>query len=151
MIRILAVVLALAAFITVPGSAQDGGGLIRIFAVTSNIRTVDVGQPGPSAGDQRIAGLRLYDKRNRVIGNAYRVCTSLGRVLGDEAALCQMVFSLPRGKLVAIGTRKRRDYYVLPVVGGTLLYSSVQGTLVASTEELEPHRRERLLFSLVAS
>src|SRR5262249_50825127 len=126
---------------------QSGEGLIRIFAVTRGVRVVDVGKPGPSAGDQRIVGMTLLDRHNRVIGNGYRVCSSLGRPLGDDVALCQAVYSLPLGKLVVLGTRSRRDYYVLPVVGGTRLYQSVQGSMVASTVSIPP-RRERLLFTL---
>lgn len=150
-IRTLAVCLSLAAiFFAFPAQGevgQTGEGLIRIFAVTRGARTVDVGAPGPSAGDQRISGMILYDRYGRVIGNGYRVCTALDHIITDEVALCEAVYALPRGKLVALGTRSRRDYYVLPVVGGTNLYSTVQGSLVASTISFTP-RKERLLFSL---
>lgn len=150
MIRVLAVLLSLAAIFSLPaiGSrAQSDGGLIRIFAVTTGVQAVDVGKSGPSAGDQRIVGMILYDRHGRVLGNGYRVCASLDRTLGTAVSICQAVYSLPRGKLVVIGTRTRRDYYVLPVIGGTRLYATVQGTLITSTIS-SPPRRERLLFSL---
>lgn len=150
MIRTLAVALSLAALLVLPASGAEthrGGGLIRIFAVTQNAKEVDVGKHGPSAGDQRLAGMILYDRYNRVIGNAYRICTSMDDVLPNTVSMCQAVYSLPLGKLVVLGTRTRRDYYVLPVIGGTRLYANTQGTLIASTVSFNP-RRERLLFSL---
>lgn len=147
MIRLAVVILTLACIFALPGIAQDGTGIIRIFAVTKAVRNVDVGKPGPSAGDQRIAGLVLYDRHNQIIGNAYRQCTSYDRVLGQDISFCKMIFTLPRGKILCEGTRSRRDYYLLPILGGTRLYSNVQGTLIASTVSFPP-RRERLLFSL---
>jgi hypothetical protein len=149
MIRTAAVglVLAFSSITLTPSGEDQAVGIIRIFAVTKNTVSVDVGNPGPSAGDQRISGLILYDRHNRVIGNGYRQCTSYDRVLGQDVSFCKVIYSLPRGKILTEGTRSRRDYYVLPVLGGTRLYSNVQGTLIASTISFPP-RRERLLFSL---
>lgn len=147
MIRALVIVATLASILALPAQAQDGTGIIRIFALTKATRVVDVGEPGPSAGDQRISGLILFDRSGDVIGNGYRQCTSYGRVLGADVAFCKTIFTLPMGKILCEGTRSRRDYYVLAVLGGTRLYSNVQGTMIASTVTFPP-RRERLLFSL---
>lgn len=149
MTRTLAVAFSLAAILVQPGLTQ-ADGVVRIFAETQRTISVDNGRAGTSAGDQRISGLVLLDRRGDVIGNGYRVCTSLDRVLGASVSLCSVIITLPLGKIVALGTRQRRDYYVLPVVGGTRRYSGTSGTLIASTVSLGPPRRERLLVSLTS-
>ncbi len=144
MMRLAAVAFALAAFI-IP-SAQGGGSaaFVRIFDLTTGVEHVDLGPLGESAGDLSIRGLRLYDRHDRVIGQAVLTCMALGRAV-PGTSLCDAVYTLPKGRLVAHGTRRRSDYYVLPVTGGTGVYSHASGSLLA--EKIAP-RRERLLFSL---
>lgn len=149
--RAFAVSLALACFV-LPGasyarSALEGPALVRIFATTQGTATVDVGLQGRSAGDRSFQGVILFDRRERTIGHGSVTCISLGRVLPGTVTQCTGIFVLPRGRIMTLGHRQRRDFYVLAIVGGTGLYSNTLGTLIVSTVSRNP-RRERLLFSL---
>lgn len=144
----LAVVLSLAAIAIPSAQGRQDGGLIRIVAVTHGRAAIDVGREGRSAGDMTFVGSTLFDRHGRTIGYSTMQCTFQGRIVLKEVSLCTAVFVLPRGKIICEGTRSRRDYYVLPVIGGTGLYSNNQGTLIAETESLHPRRSEHLFFSL---
>lgn len=150
--RLLAVCFSLACLLALPGAAYSRGmldqpALVRIFAITQGTASVDAGRPGGSAGDRTFQGLILSDRRDQIIGHGSISCVSFGRVLPGTVAQCTGVFVLPRGRIVTLGTRQRRDFYMLAVVGGTGLYSNALGTLIVSTVSQRP-RRERLLFSL---
>lgn len=140
------IVIALAFLTLVPGAGSDAG-LIRIFAETTAVRTVDVDGRGRTAGDLTIRGAQLVSREGRGLGTMTLICTFLGRVLPSDSSFCQAEYVLPRGKIIVSGTRQRADYMVLAVVGGTGVYSRASGVLVQSTIALGP-RRERLLFSL---
>ena len=128
-------------------STQPTTGLVRIFALTQGTATTDIGSEGRSAGDRSFQGLLLTDRRGNIIGYGVVICTHLGKVLPGAVSKCTGDYTLPLGKLVASGTRQRRDYYLLAIVGGTGVYSQALGTLIVSTVAMSP-RKERLLFSL---
>lgn len=144
---VAASVIALACLTVLPGDAPADAGLIRIFAVTNAVRAVDMGRPGRSAGDVTLRGAQLWSRDNRLIGSMALECTFLGDVLPGDASLCQVEYALPRGKIVAMGTRQRADYMVFAIVGGTGVYSRASGVLIHRTLSVNP-RRERLFFSL---
>ena len=146
MMKLAAVgLLALATLIS-PNRADPGIAYVRIFGTTMGVEYVDLGPQGPSAGDELIRGLRLTDPHRRIIGSASFMCVSLGKAL-EGTSVCNGVYSLPRGKLVVQGTRRSMGYYVLPITGGTGVYSHASGSLIAVTVALHP-RKDRLLFSL---
>jgi len=128
-------------------STQQTTGLVRIFSFTQGVASTDIGIEGRSAGDRFFQGLLLSDRRGNVIGHGAVICTFLGKTLPSPVSQCLGNYILPLGKLVASGTRQRRDYYLLAVVGGTGVYSQARGTLIVSTVAMSP-RKERLLFSL---
>ena len=122
-------------------------GLARFFAFTQGTASTDIGTEGPSAGDRSFQGLLLTDRRGNIVGHGSVICTFLGQILPGSVSQCLGNYTLPLGRIVALGTRQRRDYYLLAVVGGTGVYSQALGTLIVSTVAMSP-RKERLLFSL---
>lgn len=146
MTRAVAVIVVTLAALVLPTRAAPANAYIRIFATTTGVAYVDIGKPGPGAGDESIRGLRLTDRRGRTIGSASLICISLGQAL-PGTSLCNAVYNLPKGKLVVSGTRRSADYYVLPVTGGTGLYAHAAGALIADTVDRRP-RKDRLVFSL---
>jgi len=143
-VRVLAVVFALVTIAALglsereQAAALDRQALVRIFATTF-FETME----GRAPGDHLVVNKILSDRNDRIIGHGDQVCTRLD----SGVSSCIATFVLPKGKIMVQGTRHRRDYYVLAVVGGTGIYSASGGTLIASTVSREP-RRERLLFSL---
>lgn len=124
------------------GSSLPGPGFVRV--TTLQLQRLE------DRGDVVTVSL-LYNKRIQpgAIGNGILHCDFVGRggPLGSGTHLCDAVYSLPHGKIMAHGLIKSRSFYVLAVTGGTGLYSNVGGELVASTFACCP-REERLLFSL---
>jgi len=146
MIKLLAVS-ALLATLVFPGSQDaQAGAVIRIWGTTTAIEFVDIGRPGHSAGDEMLRGVRLTDKYDRIIGSASFGCVNFGNAM-PGVSLCTAVFNLPKGKIVVQGTRRTIDYYLLPVTGGTGIYSHASGSLLGETVS-KPPRKDRLLFSL---
>lgn len=112
---------------------------------------VDLGAPGPTAGDQLVVSSLLFNRRitSSALGHEELLCTYLGRggVLGGGSRLCTMTFYLPRGKLVVVGAVHNLVLFTLPVVGGTGIYDNVGGTLTATFLGSDPIR-QLLLFRL---
>ena len=68
-------------------------------------------------------------------------------LLDRRTRQCTATYSLPRGKIIAVGAIDSRLLYTVAVVGGTGLYDNARGTLTATATRLSP-RREVLLFRL---
>lgn len=119
-----------------PGGALDKPALVRIVSV--EIRASAEGQ---EPGDHFVALSVLYDRNDRVIGHGSISCTRSF----ENLSTCESTYVLPRGKIMAQGTRHSRRYFVLAIVGGTGLYSNVGG--VVDTRMIAS-RKHRLLFSL---
>lgn len=151
--RILTACALISCVLVLPGAAQNvspgkfSGGLIRIYSTTQGTASFDVGRHGPSAGDGEYRGLVLWTRGGSLLGYGVSTCVSLGRTLPSRRSICTNIYVLPRGTIVTEGLRARRDYYVLPILGGSGLYSNVGGQLIASTASTNPDR-ERLFFSL---
>jgi hypothetical protein len=140
MSRLLAVAALASIVLLAAGAAHslDGPRLVRVTAVT----VIEQGE-SEETSDVLFTNVDLRGSAgNRVGSGSLRCVTGLAGV--DD---CLGTYVLLRGKIMVQGTRLRRDFYVLAVVGGTGIYSNVGGTLLATTLELGP-RRERLLFSL---
>ncbi len=140
MLRLLAVaaIVLLLLFATGPARSIDGPRLIRVTGVTVAEQGEDEETSDALFVDQDLRG-----SAGNLIGSGTQWC-----IVGlKEVSTCLGTFTFARGRVMVQGTRQRRDFYVLAVVGGTGIYSNVGGTLIATTLELGP-RRERLLFSL---
>jgi hypothetical protein len=139
MTRLLAVAAIVTLLLFVVGSARslDGPRLVRVIAVT-----VDEQGESEETSDELFVDVDLRGSAGNLVGSGALRC-----VTGLDVADCLGTYVLQRGRIMVQGTRQRRDFYVLAVVGGTGIYSNIGGTLVATTLNLGP-RRERLLFSL---
>src|SRR3954470_5502652 len=93
------VVLALAA--AGAGAAGGDAGSSRQqtlrFGVLFSDSFVDVGEPGPSAGDQIIGNDRLTDESGHAVGRVGLVCTVTDPVAPEAA--CQGTAVLPDGQI----------------------------------------------------
>ena len=136
--------LAVAAIVLVPllvagaASSLDGHRLVRVIATT-----VEEQGETEETSDVLFVFQELRGSAGNLVGDGVVQCT-VG--LRNEST-CLATYTLRRGQIMVQGTRKRRDFYVWAVVGGTGIYSNVGGSLVATTLALTP-RRERLLFSV---
>jgi hypothetical protein len=140
--RALAVGILVAAISGSSAPSLPGPGFVRVTATAIRQQR--------SFGDRTTVSL-IYNKRivQHSIGNAILSCDYVGRggPLGSGTQLCEAVYSMPHGKILASGVVKLRSFYILGVTGGTGLYSNVGGEVVVSTFACCP-RQERLLFSL---
>lgn len=85
-----------------------------------------------------------------MIGNSATVCTYLGRgkTFGAGTSLCEVVYRLPRGPIVAAGLIARNSLvFVLTVTGGSGYYTGVDGTVTSTKLST---RQSKLFFQLLA-
>ena len=129
------------AVVAVGVPATTGPATIRITDVQTGFHAV--GTPG-RAGFTEIVQQKLYNPTiSHPIGRADLVCTYLDRRMRQ----CTATYSLPRGKIIVVGSIDSRLLYTVAIVGGTGLYDNARGTLTATATRLSP-RREVLLFRL---
>jgi hypothetical protein len=124
--------------------ALDKPGTIRITTREVAHRVIDLGARGRGPGDIELSRALLYNKglTPKAIGHAEIVCTFTGR----RSRVCNGTYFLPRGKIVVAGALVFRQFYELAVVGGTSLYTNVQGSLTVTA--MRPSR-DLLTFRLV--
>jgi hypothetical protein len=126
-------------------------GVVRITNEELSRQTVDVGEPGASAGDQLVVTHLVFNTRitAKALGHEELLCTALGRggVLGGGTRNCQLYVYLPEGRLLASGDVHNLLFFSLPVVGGTGIYDNVGGSLTVTYLGGNP-ARQLLLFRL---
>lgn len=137
MTRLLAVAALVLLLFATGAASLEGPRLVRVTAITVEEQGDD-----EETSDELFTNVDLRGSEGNLVGSGALRC-----VVGLDIADCLGTYILKRGRLMVQGTRQRRDFYVLAIVGGTGIYSNVGGTLVATTLELNP-RRERLLFSV---
>jgi hypothetical protein len=118
---------------------------IRITDVqTSYVRVPPAN--GGAAGSVEIVKQRLYNpaRSPSAIGSASLICT----YLDTRARNCNGTYVLPKGSLVVAGTISSRLLYEIAIVGGTGLYDNARGALTVTSTDLQPRRREVLVFRL---
>ena len=139
--------LALAVIAFAPASqALDRPGTIRITTREVGHRVIDHGPSGRGAGDVEVSRTLLFNKgiTTKAIGHGEIVCTFTGR----RSRVCSGTYFLPRGKIMVSGALVFRQFYEFAVLGGTGLYTNVQGSLTATTTSPSP-RRDILTFRLI--
>jgi hypothetical protein len=134
---ILAVLIVLVFMTPAPSPALDpGSAKIRITAsITST--TIKAGHV--------VTSERLYNKsiREKPIGFAIRSCL----LVQPNTKMCDVVYSLPHGRIDAHGLISNEKVYTLAVTGGTGTYQNSGGQVdVIATEE----HTLQLTFSLRA-
>jgi len=107
---------------------------VDIESTVQDVRISDVGPPGASVGDTRSEVLYLWNRaiRPTPIGNAYLLCTTLGRhgIYGRRpASMCDGIYNMPRGKLLVRGVRRSNRFYSFAITGGTGIYRGATGSL----------------------
>ena len=124
---------------------------VRVTNEEVSRETVDLGDPGRSAGDLVVVTQLLFNRRitPHAIGHEELTCTYLGRggVLGGGTWSCQLTIYLRTGRIVALGNVHNFLLYSLPVVGGVGLYDNVGGSVTVTYLGANP-RRQLLLFRL---
>jgi hypothetical protein len=145
LIAVLLVFALLTGSVTQGSSDLTGPGTIRITSRDIQVRLVNRGPAGRSAGDVLLIRQLLYNKgiRKRAIGHADMVCT----YTDYRSRQCGGTYFLPRGSIVVSGSFRYREFYELAVVGGTNIYDNVRGTMSATVFTRGP-RREILIFRL---
>jgi hypothetical protein len=126
-------------------SATQTSSVIRITDRELSYHRLDQGPRGAGIGDLEIAWQALYNRRitTKALGHSELLCTFLTR----RSRSCTGTYFLPKGKIVVEGVIGSRLLFELPVVGGTGIYSSSRGSLLVTTQTLDP-RKEILLFRL---
>ncbi len=125
--------------------ALDRPGTVRVTDSAVRHAHVDIGTDGKSIGDLDVYTVLLYNKRirSKAIGRATMTCT----FVGASGQSCAATYFLPKGAIVTQGVINSRFIYELAVVGGTGLYSNVQGTLTVTSLN-RTSSRELLVFRL---
>ena len=103
---------------------------IDIEGKTRAVRVSDTGTLGRSTGDSSAETLSLWNRRITPypIGHAVIYC-EIADALDAHLEICTSVFTLPKGRLVAVGERHSRYRYWLPVVGGSRRYDDAAGVV----------------------
>jgi len=124
------------------GQALNQPATAKFFALTSSQRTIE--------SNIYTSGRKILINNGQIIGNSFIACTRIGRdgTFGANVEQCSVTFNLPRGKIVAVGSRNSREKYSLVVTGGTGFYNNVGGKLDVFQLGDKP-RLERLIFTLV--
>jgi hypothetical protein len=120
-------------------AAHDGGG--KGFQLTGKAiappAMIDLGAPGPSAGDQQIISMDVFKGAKRV-GESHVVCT----VVRPGIAQCENVTSLPGGQITASGVvtdaQEETSPFTQAITGGTGAYREAHGQLTVSEAGPQP-------------
>ena len=89
--------------------------------------SVDLGAPGPSAGDMFVFDEPLVDEHHRLIGNNGGFCIT---VRLNAFSQCQWTLQLRDGTITVGGQEAQSGPSTLPVVGTTGAYQAYAGTLL---------------------
>jgi hypothetical protein len=136
---------AVAVLVVAAANGATGPAQIRITDVQRSYVRVPSANGG-AAGSIEIVKQRLYNPAvtRAAIGNASLICT----FLDARARNCNGTYVLPKGNLVVAGAISSRLLYEIPIVGGTGLFDNARGTLTVTSTDLQPKRREVLVFRL---
>jgi hypothetical protein len=108
------------------GESGPDGVSLR-FGVQFHDDFVDVGAPGPSAGDETVVHDTLVDSRGRVVGHDGGVC-SFTDVSVPEAN-CVITFSLPAGLVTVQFLNTPPAQKTGAITGGTGAYRDARGQM----------------------
>jgi hypothetical protein len=136
---------AVAATCTMGAQALDQPGTIKV--TDRLVKHIHVHGPDKSthAGDLDFYRQQLYNKgiTPTPIGHSDITCINTGT--GSQN--CTGTYFLPKGKIMVGGVIASRLFYELAIIGGTGIYSNVNGSVVATFLGGAP-AREFLLFRL---
>ncbi|MGP4000458.1 allene oxide cyclase barrel-like domain-containing protein [Streptomyces sp. 8N706] len=109
--------------------------IFQLVAKQTQFSYVDVGDPGPSQGDEFVTSADLYRGSTKV-GTEGGVCTLTRTAPNDEFdQQCVVTLTLPRGQLTAQGlisvTNAGPGDINLAITGGTKAYRTARGDIHA--------------------
>ncbi len=109
----------------------ERGHTIKLVERT-NLTSIDLGAPGPSAGDQFAGDNRLFDQTgNTQVGNGRGLCVQVGE--SATVLYCTATLQLPDGDIAVQGVIDSSESdFTLSITGGTDKYRGVQGQLVGA-------------------
>jgi len=113
------------------------------FALAYHDAQVDLGQKGPSLGDERIFADTLLDANGKKVGHDAGVCTFTS--LAPPEAACQITFVLPGGEVSTQFLNAPPPRKLAAIVGGTGAYRGTRGQAVIVEG---PHQTGTVAFSL---
>jgi hypothetical protein len=136
---------ALISLIVVTGAASSSsnGPTTRFFIRDSVQTTLDLGDKGPSQGDQFTYHGKIFTKKDgREIGRFTGGCTTFSAAPGlPEDSECTLFYLLPKGRLMTRLVASTADVFsgrpvVFAVLGGTGAYRAARGdgTIVVPTD-----------------
>jgi hypothetical protein len=129
------------AVIASTASAHDGGRTLTLTGKTLGPpATIDLGAPGPSAGDQLIITMDLFKGAKRV-GESHVVCTTV-RVARPSIVQCENVNTINGSQITASGVvtsdEEEKTPFVQAITGGTGAFSGAAGRLTVSEAGPQP-------------
>ena len=134
---------ALAAAASFSNASVSSSQTIK-FALAYHDVQVDLGQEGPSLGDERIFADTMRDAKGTKVGHDAGVCT-FTRLAPPEAA-CQITFFLPGGEIAIQFLNAPPPRKLAAIVGGTGAYRGARGQAVIVEG---PHQTGTVTFSFM--
>ena len=138
LVKLLPIPIVALALTAAGASAHDNGKTFQLTGKALGPPTmIDLGAPGPSAGDQQIITMDVF-KGDKRVGASHVVCT----VVRAGVAQCDNVTSLPGGQIVATGlvtdAQEETSPFVQAITGGTGAYRNAHGQLTVSEAGPQP-------------
>jgi hypothetical protein len=118
---------ALAAAASLSSASVSGPQKIK-FALAYHDAQVDLGEKGPSLGDEQIFSDSLLDAKGRKVGHDAGVCTFTS--LAPPEAACHITFFLSGGEIATQFLNAPPPRKLAAIVGGTGAYRGVRGEAV---------------------
>ena len=142
--RLLPIPIVALALVGTTASAHDNGNAFKLTGkALGPPAQIDLGAPGPSAGDQQIITMDVFQGPERV-GASHVVCTMVRVDPATPASTvqCDNVTSLPGGQIVATGlvtsAQEEQSPFVQAITGGTGAYRNAHGRLTVSEAGPQP-------------
>lgn len=130
----LALVIGLGAT-ALSASGQENGGAYRgrfsLYQHDTSQQSIDLGQPGPSVGDQLVLGGDVYNHQDgTLVGRSAAHCT----FSSDAEILCSAAFTVEDGQITFQGIVDIFTFFtyhpvVFAITGGTGPYRNARGTV----------------------
>ena len=139
--RLLPIPFIILAVIASTASAHEHG---KTFALTGKTlgppAQIDLGAPGPSAGDELVLTMDLY-KGSKRVGESHVVCTTV-RVAQPSIVQCENVNTINGSTITASGVvtsdEEEQSPFAQAITGGTGAFSGAEGELTVSEAGPQP-------------
>jgi hypothetical protein len=138
LMRFLPIPIVALALSAAGASAHDNGNAFQLTGkVVAPPTNLDLGEPGPSVGDQQIISMDVF-KGDKRVGESHVVCTTVRAGISQ----CDNVTNLPGGQIVATGlvtdAQEEQSPFTQAITGGTGFYRNAHGQLTVSEAGPQP-------------